>query len=359
MLLRFCEQNGTNIAFVVTGTALEVMSACEEWRIYDIEVPGKCVKRSSGVSKYGVPNPLEVHLAFPPKVGLSKTAWQLKFPYEFTQWQALNQAANGVFVDLCGVVCSTPEFSSEGLAKLQVILSNGEMSQKISFLGEHAALQLNKGDMLAISGAQVVTWKHDRSLQTSYLTVVEVNPVKRNEIPSFEGVQSGEPKRKAMRMSNVLLVTLSTVEGLLAQLSADSKKGVDVKAKEFVVKAKLEFFGPDFFEADPPIFEKGGEERVCWSTDAFDNAAQVPVKVWDGAFRVLCGITASRLREIWESGLQDEKLRQSHLDALNGHSEKEFLMSCSANVWVSGGKDKTHTPQVNVNSLEMVDIDTD
>ena len=68
--------------------------------IVGVLVPGKCVKRSSGVSKYGVPNPFEVHLAFPPKVALSKTAWQLKFPYQFMSWQALNQAEDGDFVDL-------------------------------------------------------------------------------------------------------------------------------------------------------------------------------------------------------------------------------------------------------------------
>ena len=357
LLLRFCEQSGANIAFVVTGDALEVMTPCELWRIYDIDVPGKCVKMRGGASKYGVANPLEVHLMFPPKVAVSKSAWQLQFPYDFTEWEALNQAIDGSFVDVCGMVCGVPEFTSDGLDKLQVILSNGEASQKVSFLGTHAGLQLHKGDVVAVGGARVVTWKHDRFLQSAHLSVVEVNPVSRKEIPSFEGLDAAEPKRKAMRMSSEVPLTLSTVQGVLAQLRADSEKGTEVKAKDFLTKGKLEFFGPSFFESDPPLFTKGDKEQVCWSTFAVDNSARLAVKVWDGAFRVVCGITASKLREMWESGLQFAEQRKAVLDALNAHSKHEFLLSCSASVWVSGGKEKSHTPQINVNAVEIIDHD--
>ena len=110
-----------------------------------------------------------------------------------------------------------------------------------------------------------------------------------------------------------------------------------------------------FFEEDPPIFTKGTDEKVCWPTFAYDHTAKLPVKVWDAAFRVLCGIAAARLRELWESGLKCEELQEGILKELNANANNEFLMSCSANVWVSGGKEKTHTPQVNINAVEIIE----
>ena len=44
MLLRFVEENGCSTLFLVSGAALQQFAELEKERIYDIEIPGACVK---------------------------------------------------------------------------------------------------------------------------------------------------------------------------------------------------------------------------------------------------------------------------------------------------------------------------
>ena len=98
----------------------------------------------------------------------------------------------------------------------------------------------------------------------------------------------------------------------------------------------------------------GEAEEVCWTTDAYDSSGKLQVKIWDAAFRSLCGITADRLREIWDEGVEKEEERDVLIEELNMHSDCCILMSCTGSVWVSGGKEKKHAVQVNVNAIDVL-----
>ena len=84
LLLHFVEQSQASTVFITTAEARSQFEKCEPGRIYDVEVPGKCVRTSSGERKYGVKSRYEVTLKFAPKtLKLSTAAWPLAFPFFF------------------------------------------------------------------------------------------------------------------------------------------------------------------------------------------------------------------------------------------------------------------------------------
>ena len=91
MLLRFVEENGCSTLFLVSGAALQQFAELEKERIYDIEMPGACVKSCNTQKKYGIHNTVEVRASFAFKITLSKKAWPLAAQYRFVTWLELNQ----------------------------------------------------------------------------------------------------------------------------------------------------------------------------------------------------------------------------------------------------------------------------
>ena len=87
---------------------LKNFSGLEVGRIYDIEVPGACVKSCTDQNKIGVRNNVEVRSAMPLKCTLSTTSWPLRAEYDFIDWEALDQKANSTCVDVMGRVLSQP-----------------------------------------------------------------------------------------------------------------------------------------------------------------------------------------------------------------------------------------------------------
>ena len=51
LLLRFVERSGVSTVFIITGEALAQFRQCEPSKIYDVEVPGRAVRSSSGSTK--------------------------------------------------------------------------------------------------------------------------------------------------------------------------------------------------------------------------------------------------------------------------------------------------------------------
>ena len=75
LLLHFVEENTASTVFVASDAAHEQLAQLELWRIYDMEVSGKCVKRARVPSRVGVRGLYEVVLKFPLKqLSLSKRA---------------------------------------------------------------------------------------------------------------------------------------------------------------------------------------------------------------------------------------------------------------------------------------------
>ena len=121
------------MVFRAIGGAIPQFDQCELWRIYDVEVPGKCVRRAEALRKYGVNSDFEIALKGCP-----------------VDWLMLNRLGAGSVVDIVGVVLDKPVMDPQSTSpKLRVALGNAAYQQDIEILGEHAQMSLEKGNVLA------------------------------------------------------------------------------------------------------------------------------------------------------------------------------------------------------------------
>jgi len=199
LLLRFVDATGASIKFVIFGSAISQFSGCKLLRIYDVEIPNKCVRMSGDAQPHGVKHNLEIVLGDRCGLRVSNEAWPFKYPYEFIDWIKLDQLGADVFVDIIGSVIVEPSFDSNNCSpKLHVQLGNGDFRQDVEFLGDYANLQIQRGDVLALAGLRVRRLKRHRRLRSDLLTIVEINPSPRVEIPAVSQSGIGILKRKVV-----------------------------------------------------------------------------------------------------------------------------------------------------------------
>ena len=142
LLLRFVEKAGASTVFIITGEALAQFRQCELSKIYEVEVPGRAVRSSSGSTKYGVKCRFEVHMQYPPKnLRLSKLTFPTPSLYDFHDWAKLDALPEGSIVDLIGVGVTAPRRrDSGGLAKATVCIRSGHYSEDIVILRAFAEI---------------------------------------------------------------------------------------------------------------------------------------------------------------------------------------------------------------------------
>ena len=56
------------------------------------------------------------------------------------------------------------------------------------------ASEIHVDDVVAFAGVRVKEWRTDKTLETSYLTLIEINPTRRQGIPEINTQAKGEPK---------------------------------------------------------------------------------------------------------------------------------------------------------------------
>jgi len=218
------EENGVSTCFFVSGKALPQFEALEKWRIYEMTIPGACVMRTNGTNRFGVLNLFEVRLKFPCQMELSKRAWPLKYPYRFIDWNGLNQASTDQFIDIIGRIAILPKRDTNApFPKMIVELRNENYIQIVEVLGNLTASEFRVHDVLAFAGVRVKEWHNERTLETTYLSVLEINPTKREGIPEITTQEEGEPKRKAMKMSFQTPITVAEIERQTQVLLHDAK----------------------------------------------------------------------------------------------------------------------------------------
>ena len=93
-----------------------------------------------------------------------------------------------------------------------------------------------------------------------------------------------------------------------------------------------------------------------WSTVLTDATGTIDAIIWDKACFELFEISAGRLREMWEQGVDDPNQQDSILDVLNKNLEKEVTCMCSTVVRKYGYKTVKTEIQLHVNALEMIDV---
>ena len=287
MFCRFVEENGCNTAFVISGDAYDQFMALEQWRIYTMTLTGKVVRKSEGLTKFGIANTKQVHLKYKcQELSLSPSAWPLKIPYEFVSWDDLNQVSGHAFFDLFGEALSKSEQDmSSRIPKAIVLVGFGSFKQEVVLLGQHAGVTIDEGDSLAFAGLRMDEYKNRRTPSTAFLTVLELNPESRDCFPSLPEVDEDEPKRKAVRLSGSLPVAVSEAHRILDRMLLDAQRGVTPADTDFTLVGKLKPLEVSFFDDDAPVTGDEGQEKVCLSAILYDSSGEVRLCNFSFSFR--------------------------------------------------------------------------
>ena len=221
--------------------------------------------------------------------------------------------------------------------------------------------ELRQNDVLAVSSLRVRDWQQMRNLQTSFLSIVEKNPRAREGIPEISEL-SLEPKRKAMKLSTQQTTSVAQVLKQMENMKtiAENKDSNAVGQNEMavVVLGKVAPLDTQFFDGDCPIVGES-KPRMCLVNTLTDATGTVPVKLWDAACYELLGVTATRLQELWEQGIERPEERQKVLEGLNERLTHKVKAICKIKVSEFGFKTPQYDVQVNVNMVEGVDVESD
>jgi len=235
-----------------------------------------------------------------------------------------------------------------------VTLENGDFTTTVDFLSKHANQVIKKDDVILLGGIRVTEFKNVRSLRTSWLTTVEINPEKRPNIPSVQANGDDEPKKKAIRVSQQNVCTVNELKVMESKMELDAQDGNDVKEKIVTVTGELLPFNDVFFTGQAPIV--GDDiERMCLRMDIKDATGTTAIKVWDKAAFQLLGMTAPRLREFWETGVEDPDQQEGVLETLNERvALGEVRIVATVKIWSFGFKEAKYEAQANVDYLEFI-----
>ena len=355
VLMRFMEREGCSTPFIISKDALKSFVSVEMWRIYDIVVPGKCVKNCNALDKYGIRSAVEVRMCYNVTVSLAANAWPTRPQYVLASWEDINQVENDKYIDLIGRVLKTPTMDqNSSISKMTLELGCKEMKQSITMLGEKTKLVPKEGDIVAFGGIRVKQWKNQRSLETTFMTLIEINPSARAGIPALHEFGTEEPTKKALRITLPAAWRAEDVtkwgEGMMQQAPTE-------ETREFVLTGKVPLLTPTFFEADPPLVLVGNppSEKICLKTEVEDQTGKLQIRIWDQAAYELFQVTANKLREMWEDGLQNPDKQEGIIEELNKnlHDNQKFL--CEAKVWSYGAQKTKHSLQVNVTAIDDSD----
>ena len=365
LLCRFMEQNGIETAFILTERAIKSFEICEEDRIYDMVIPGGCVRLRKGPSKYGVFGLIEVHARVACKVRLSQIVWPAVPSYDFVDWGLLQQKQNGDFIDIIGRVLENPVVDpTSSLQKKCVTLSNGTQVLTVAFLGGHSQKIVHKDDIVIIRSAVIKEYCQARNAQTVYLSAIQINPLPSAGVPIVPVVDDGQPKQKALRMSPQMEFTVAQLKTIMSNMERDAG-ATEESEMEFAttkkenpqnicVRACLKQLNRSFFAKDVPIVVfKDGTETACLVGTLIDATGEVEVKLWEKAVYSVCGATTPKLKELWEKGVENDIVHNDILQNLNKNNDKNFLFIGAVKIAILGSKKACHKAQVNINWAEL------
>ena len=140
-----------------------------------------------------------------------------------------------------------------------------------------------KGNVLALAGVRVQEYRSQRSLQTSLLTLIEVDPAPREGLAAVEEPDEETPRKNAMRLSSRNTMSAAEVVRLSEGLLTAAQQSRSTSEQEFVIVGYLGKFTAAFFDNDAPIVGDDAKEKICWRTSLADASGTLDVRVWDRA----------------------------------------------------------------------------
>ena len=255
----------------------------------------------------------------------------------------------GQTVDIIGRVMTV---GVDGPEKKTITLFAEDMKQDVVLMGTHAQFNVDIGDVIAFKDARITAWKIYRNVTAGSMTVIEKNPRERAGVVWPSEGDKDQPKQKAIRLNLPTPLPIDKVNSNMSSLVSDDKSKSDKLSLEFVVNCKIAPLTTEFFQQDPPLTGEGDAEKYCYKATITDMTGDLHVKIWSRACTHLFGMKESRLRTLWEDGLQNENKQQDILNQLNATMTKNWIFCCTGKVWSPDSKNCY--PDISVGDVEDI-----
>ena len=292
-------------------------------------------------------------MQYPVEFRVAPVAWPLKLQYNPCPFGHLNQQDDGSFIDIYGeVIAVTKTDVNEKLTKCVWTLQNGDFSQELHALGRAAHKAVKVGDKIAGKGLIIRCWRGSRTLETSHLTVIEVNPSANAALVLEEETMDG-PKTKAIKVTSLSPITVASAKQLGAKLLQD-----DTAAKPETTCALIARINPlteKFFKDDPPTFGEEGKLKTALMCSIHDSTGTLEnVKLWDRAAYEILRLNGDELHDLWKEGVENEDQQEEIINKINTCFKAGILLNCSITVYsYKNGQDVRKKLQYNINNAQL------
>ena len=126
------------------------------------------------------------------------------------------------------------------------------------------------------------------------------------------------PKRKAIKMTTGILANVCQVKEAMNEMIQDKQAGTWVAERDFRMSGELIPIHDSFFANDSPVVElKDSKERIRLASILTDDTGSIPIKLWDSACYTMFKTTATKMRELWETGGEKEEEQVEIPETLN------------------------------------------
>lgn len=353
-LLRMCYEDDNDSAELIISCVDEAKNSLDSMQVrksYTIQIPGACVKKGKLSERFGLESSMEASLKF--KVQWSACAKDLSgaLMYNCTALKELDDKKPEEWVDICGIVRDFRLEDQSSLAKKVITIVQESFHEKAFLLGPHAEIVVNKGDKLSMKGCQIKEWNCERTLQTSFLTVVEVNSTNES-LPRLPSSLDDTPTKKACKTTAGPVQTCSELKEVLSKMYEQASKDLNDIPKDHtcIVVAALEDVADAIFDGDA-IFYGPNHSKFRFTTSLVDAEARLEkVTIWDGAVRDILHVDGETLQGLWESCEQGDSQKRAFIDKLNSHNGAQFRLTCVLRVNLWGEKKDKVQVQVSVNA---------
>ena len=221
LVLRLINRDCQEIMAIASDAAKTNLAHVEKGVVYNFIVPGACVKKSDP-EKTGVDCTVELRLRNRIEAERASEGWREKISFNFTRFVDLAQLPDQTWVDVVGFLHRDADVTkrvvtqnggaSYTLYSREIVLQSGEFHETLELLGEHSALTLRVGDVVAVRQAKLTTWNQVRKLSTGIVTHIIVNPTAEDEVsPPVKLEDPTSPTKKAAGMKDVTEVTLAEI----------------------------------------------------------------------------------------------------------------------------------------------------
>ena len=309
-------------------------------------------------------------MKYPPKIRTAKKGWRAVVPYKFTEFIELSQKASGELVDILAVVSKvgsvldkqiTKSGSTYTLTTRDIVVNSGTFHETLQLIGEYTKLNLQAGTTIAVRGARISEWNQVRSLSTGYLTRIEVDPIKGPcmfNLPSFD---AASPSKKAAGLKTMAVVysgEVTRMKSSLANNAGISSDGSLSKPTDVCIIAKLHKYDNDVFTR--PIFY-GTDENPLVKLPAVlydDSGTLRDVTMWDMPCRLIFQFVGATLHGMWEVCVEGDEEKETFLDLLNEHAQKDIRFYLSLKTWKPADRPDCILVQVHVNAADPNNVQT-